>query len=227
MFARHDLVWLSEAGWDDVTRQADAQQHPALERWRAADWPAVVRRADDEAETGQVCLGVALPPDAQGNKPRIGVRVASESVRESRGPLPLTEVIEAAPTAWQPALEALAAEAAERQLSFRVYGSLALQALTGQKYLTPKSDIDVLFLPASLTELGRGTGLLSYFSGQLPLDGEIVFPGRKAVSWKEWVQAMHARGNPRVLAKSHQDIALFSVESLLSTFDKCFSSIRA
>lgn len=226
MFARHDLVWLTEAGWEDVIRQSDADQHPALEKWRTADGPVIVRRADDAAETGQLCIGVALPPDADGNKPRIGVRVSTEWVRESRGPMPLADVIEAAPAQWQAALKALEAEAAQRQLSFRVYGSLALQRLTGQRYLSARSDIDVLFLPASVTELGRGTGLLSYFSGLLPLDGEIVFPGRKAVSWKEWIQAMHARGNPRVLAKSRYEVEHFSVESLLSSFDKWLAGSR-
>jgi phosphoribosyl-dephospho-CoA transferase len=219
MFARHDVVWLTKEGWDDVIRQAEPELHPALERWRIADGPAVVRCADEETEMGQLCVGVVLPPHVDESRQRIGVRVPIESVRESRRPMPLEDVVEAAPAPWQPALRALAGEAAERQLSFRVYGSLALQVLTGERYLSARSDIDILFLPASITELGRGTGLLSYFSGLVPLDGEIVFPGCKAVSWKEWVQAMHARGNPRVLAKSRHATGHFPVESLLSSFD--------
>lgn len=222
MFVRHDLLWLTAAGWDDVLAQSLPQERAALERWQAADWPVVVRRSEDEIDYGQVCIGIPLPPDpADGSKMRIGSCVPVEAVRDARKPLALEDALPAAPAPWQPGLQALLDQAREQQLSFRVYGSLAMQALTGQAYITAASDIDVLFLPASVTELGRGTGLLSYFSGQLPLDGEIVFPGPRAVAWKEWTRAVHARGNARVLAKSTREINLTSVETLLSSFDKC------
>jgi hypothetical protein len=67
MFARHDLIWLTAQGWqrcrDDVGDKPGPAGQAALARWQQADWPAIVRRADVDMPDGEVCIGVALPPD--------------------------------------------------------------------------------------------------------------------------------------------------------------------
>src|SRR6185369_13349406 len=91
-------------------------------------------------------------------------------------------------------------------MDLRVFGSLALQALTGQAYLRESSDIDLLFRPRSTSELDAGTLLLASFLGELPLDGEIVFPSGQAVAWKEWFTAR--AHTERVLIKSQASVKL-------------------
>jgi len=108
------------------------------------------------------------------------------------------------PERWQAPFARFATEAAEFDL--RVYGSLAMQAVTGQPYLRDASDIDIVFHPASTQALDAGIALLAQHANHLPLDGEIVFPGGAAVAWKEW-QASHAT-SARVLVKQSSNVVL-------------------
>lgn len=221
MFARHNVVWISGGGWEELLSRADEQDRSTLLRWRDSDWPAIVRRRDEDAADEQVCIGIALPPDpVSGNKKRIGLRIAQTAVREVRAPLSIDEVIEAAPDRWRKGLESLNQAAQRLKLSIQVYGSLALQSLTRQSYVTAGSDIDVLFRPLSVAQLGTGAGLLTYYANMLPLDGEIIFPGEQAVAWQEWLQAVHASSNPRVLAKDEKAVALKTAASLLASFEE-------
>ena len=96
----------------------------------------------------------------------------------------------------------------------RVFGSLAMQSFTGLPYLTDSSDIDVLFAPADRKQLDEGLALLSAASAHVPLDGEIVFPGGAAVSWKEWRDAGEA--GRTVLVKTIDEVRLSEPDSLLA-----------
>jgi phosphoribosyl-dephospho-CoA transferase len=192
MYSRHDLVWLTQAGWDA------APAHPALAQWRAHDWPAVVRRHEPGLGNDVVCLGVPLP-----DRQRVAMTVDADHVARRRPPLPLADVLGAAPPAWLAALVALQRAAA---VDLRVVGSLAMQSLTGLAYLRPASDIDVLLTPATTAELDAGLALLEQHAALLPLDGEIVFANGDAVNWKEWLAAR--RGSARVLVKSLHAVRL-------------------
>ncbi|MET3134580.1 phosphoribosyl-dephospho-CoA transferase [Oxalobacteraceae bacterium GrIS 1.11] len=214
MFTRHKLVWLSAPGWLAARAAAAPEHAAALERWQREDWPLVVRRDDPDLAPDHVCLGLALAPDpVNGNKLRIGLRAHVEHVLRSAPALPIKAVLACAPPQWQAGLRALDAESVG--LTLRAYGSLALQALTGQAYLGPASDIDLLFYPRSEQQLHAGLALLARHAQSLPLDGEIVFPNAQAVAWKEWqaAQAAHAR----VLVKERAGVRLLPVNALLAT----------
>lgn len=116
----------------------------------------------------------------------------------------LEDVASALPARWQAPFARLQQSGAN--LGLRVFGSLALQVLTGQIYLRASSDIDLLFRPRSAAELDEGTALLAGHLAELPLDGEIVFPSGQAVAWKEWFSARGQSG--RVLVKSHSGVTL-------------------
>jgi phosphoribosyl-dephospho-CoA transferase len=218
MFARHDLVWLTEPGWQHARATVPADSHDAIDMWREAGWPAVVRRADASDVPGQLAIGIALPPaPSDGRKARIACHVAAAEVRQVMAPLPLARVVGAAPAPWRPLLAALERQAGAQGLAIRVYGSAALQALTGQAYMTPASDIDLLLHPSTPAQLFRGLGLLKRHASRLPLDGEIVFPHAQAVAWKEMSNALDGQGGARVLVKEMRGVSLATASALLAT----------
>jgi phosphoribosyl-dephospho-CoA transferase len=218
MFARHDLVWLTQRGWRQALATAPANCGEALDRWRQAGWPAVARRADDDLPPGQLAIGIALPPDkVDGAKIRIACRVPAAEVRQHLPPLPLAQTIGAAPKPWRPLLAALERQAAVQGLALSVYGSVALQALTGQAYLTPASDIDLLLHPVTTAQLHSALDLLNSYAGRLALDGEIVFPHAQAVAWKELSGALGGAAGARVLVKHMQGVSLAATDDLLAT----------
>ena len=222
MYARHDLVWLGETGWDRVLAGAAPASSAALAAWRAAGWPAVVRRAEADMAAGEVALGIPLPPRAgDGRKVRIAGRVGIDAIRRHAGPLALAQVhATELPSHWRPALAELDRQARACGIVLRVYGSTALQALTGQRYLSAASDIDLLLHPRSQGELALGLALLQRFAAQLPLDGEIVFPGGRAVAWKEWSAALGGAAGTRVLVKEMTRVCLAPIEALLAALEE-------
>jgi len=213
MFSRHNLVWLSQQGWRDAIDAAAPEHRGVLENWRDNDWPATVRRRDTHADANEVGLGVALPPDAEGRKVRIALRVQALEVTRSIPPLPLKSVLPALAPPWREELTVLDNRAVG--LVLRVYGSVALQVLTGQSYVTPQSDVDLLFYPATQQQLNAGLALLAFHATHLPLDGEIVFPSGQAVAWKEWLQAQAA--GAQVLVKEQDAVRLSPLTALLAT----------
>jgi phosphoribosyl-dephospho-CoA transferase len=211
MFSRHDLAWLTPAGWDAALAAAP---HAALHRWRGHDWPAVVRRHEVGIADDMICLGLPLP-ESYGVRQRIALVSRVDHVARRQAPLPLADVLGAAPPAWLAGLVAL--QRATSSFDLRVYGSLAMACLTGQAYLRPESDIDLLLRPATAGELGAGVALMAEHAALLPLDGEIVFPSGEAVAWKEWLAA--CRSHARVLAKSRDAVRLVEPAHLLATLE--------
>jgi phosphoribosyl-dephospho-CoA transferase len=213
MFKRHSLVWLNDAGWQNL--RVDEAHLPVVQRWQQSRWPLIVRRRDADAANDEVCLGIALPPDAQGNKLRIPLRVSSNGIHASQAPISIAKTIPHAGPRWRDALERFQRDAKEEGIQIHVYGSLALQALTGQAYLRETSDIDLLLAPRDRCELERMLDLLQRYRHVLPLDGELEFPDGTAVAWKEWMQA-RGEGSHRILVKRAADVALLRVDDLLA-----------
>jgi phosphoribosyl-dephospho-CoA transferase len=158
-----------------------------------------------------VCLGIPAPPDVlSGQKLRLGFAVERRHVAVVRPPLTLDEAM--VPATWQAAFASLRDALRDAGIDCRVFGSVAMQTLTGERYLTPDSDIDLLLRPASSAQLDAGLDLLRRHAQSLPLDGEIEFPSGHAVSWKEW------HGADRVLAKHLDTVALLRCDQLLAQF---------
>jgi phosphoribosyl-dephospho-CoA transferase len=214
-FERHMLVWLDEQGWHAVQRAASKEHKPALKLWEGQDWPAVVRRLDIGAQPDEICLGLPLPPDEDtGDKVRISLRAHVGHISKAAPAVELRSALRSSGP-WREALSVLAQDAAG--LNLRVYGSLAMQALTGLLYVSSTSDVDVLFHPTSQRQLADGVALLSQHEAHLPLDGEIIFPGGQAVSWKEWRMAI---AHPaKVIVKELHTVRLADTASLLATLE--------
>jgi phosphoribosyl-dephospho-CoA transferase len=210
-FERHMLVWLNQAGWR-AAGAAQPQHKTALLQWAAQDLPVVVRRMDANLGDDVVCLGLPLPPDADGRKVRIALSARLDDVEKVSRAVVLRSSLRAAGP-WRERLSALCDEA--EALDLRVFGSLAMQALTGLTYVSPASDVDLLFQPTCRQQLDDGVALLARHAQHLPLDGEIVFPDGGAVSWKEWRMAMTHPA--KVLVKEMHTVRLADTASLLAT----------
>ncbi|WP_229257886.1 malonate decarboxylase holo-[acyl-carrier-protein] synthase [Duganella margarita] len=208
-FERHMLVWLTAIGWHAAFDAAREEHKTALSWWANHDWPVVVRRMDADAGADEVCLGLPLPPDSAGVKVRIALRARVADISRTAAALLLRDAATVRDVA------ALCDDAGT--LPLRVFGSVAMQALTGLQYLSPTSDVDVLLHPASRRQLEEGMALLARHAERLPLDGEIVFPGGAAVSWKEWQMAMTHPA--KVLVKDLQSVRLTETATLLATLE--------
>jgi phosphoribosyl-dephospho-CoA transferase len=224
MLPRHNLVWPAAAGWDRFQAGTAAEAtgvRDAVARWRAADWPLVACRAAADQPVQQMLLGMPLPPAADSHlKVRLAVAIDREQIRRHDAALTLACVLPAAPAHWRTTLLALQMAASETLPPLQVFGSLAMQSLTGMAYLHPDSDIDLLFHPQTPTQLDAGIALLDSFSRALPLDGEVVFADGRAVAWREWRDVMQAGGDQsaaRVLTKSADAVALVACQDLLAT----------
>lgn len=233
MHERHHLIWLSDTGWQrQLAQAADERQRAAMAQWQACNWPLVIRRADTDAGPDDICAGIALPPDVQGNKPRIALRVTAAEVAATRAPFLLRDIAAARlprlPPSWQVAMDDLQAPLARAGISLAVFGSLAWQAITAQAYVRGTSDVDVLFRPVSRAQLEQGVRLLAYHAMFLPLDGEIVFPGGAAVSWKEWrqVAVLGDDADGRVLVKASDAVRLERVGTLAASLPEIGGEAR-
>jgi phosphoribosyl-dephospho-CoA transferase len=215
MYRRHDLVWLTPEGWDAALRGLVGAPRELAHSWCTRGLPAVVRRHDPGTPPSLLCLGIPAPPDAHsGQKVRLGFAADRRHIAEVRSALALADA--EAPAAWQPGLASLCIGLRAAGVDCRVFGSLAMQTLTGDGYLGATSDIDLLLRPLDGAQLEAGLALVASHAHTLPLDGEIEFPLGHAVSWKEWLGAHHDAD--RVLAKRLDTVALLRRDALLGQF---------
>jgi phosphoribosyl-dephospho-CoA transferase len=182
---RHDLVWLDETRW----RQAllgplpDQWLEP-LSAWFSQRRPAVVRRQECRT-AGALGVGVALPPSR--GKLKLPLLVDQAGIVRSSGPLQLAAAAASAPIHWRPWLEGLLDAARGVDVDLRVYGSLAWQHLSGESYVTPTSDLDLLWSARDHAQLAQMLEIISEWqqSSGLSADGELLLLDGAAVAWKE------------------------------------------
>lgn len=215
---RHDLAWLwpHTAGAARPAGGSCAPAHAAralLDDWIERGHPLIVTRQSPGSGAG-IALGLALPP-AWG-KARLAFLVPRECVRETMPPPTLASARERLPQAWRPKLRALLASSEVAAASPRVYGSAAIEALTGEPCLGLTSDLDLLLSPptwAAAVAVAAAVAAIDEAIAEPRLDGEIWNPEGVAVAWRE----LAARPQ-RVLAKGHTDVELVSLASFGTSF---------
>jgi phosphoribosyl-dephospho-CoA transferase len=100
------------------------------------------------------------------------------------------------------------------------FGSLLWQHQTGLTYLSPHSDLDVLWaVPAGFDIYSLVFGIAEVQrDAPLRIDGEVVFSDGSAVNWRELWMAQRAAERASVLAKTMEGVRLLDFASLPGFF---------
>lgn len=189
---RHDLVHVEPGAFSEFAAYLQARPSfdagPVAFGWVEAGRPLIVRRLAEGESNLRVPLGLPLPTSVEGRR-RIPVALPPESVAAMPAPT-LAEVLATAPDAWRSTLDALIAIGERHGLVPRPFGSLLWQALTGLDYLTPVSDLDVLWPLVDADDPDHLRGLLDEIArladlAPMRLDGEILMSDGGGIQWRE------------------------------------------
>ncbi|MES2715493.1 MAG: malonate decarboxylase holo-[acyl-carrier-protein] synthase [Pseudomonadota bacterium] len=202
---RHQLAIPADAGWQDIlARDWEPPVRAGLDHWARQRLPLVVtrQRVPRTSPAAPIALGLCLPE-------RWGRRLVSLQLRPDQLAMfaefpTLAEVLPQLAPAARPALQQAAAALGARGLRARVYGSLGWQAVTGLRYVHPRSDLDLWLAVDSDSEADAAAALLQRCApAGLRIDGELVFTDGSATAWREW-RAWRA-GQCRSLLVKHLD----------------------
>jgi phosphoribosyl-dephospho-CoA transferase len=209
---RHELLSVAPKFWrSELASRPAVTAAPFLATWADNGWPVIVRRRMAGDRPDGVPVGVPLPPAA--GKMRIALTVPEQAVLERSPPPSLLAVGHVADSAWGPTIHALVALGARYGVSPVAFGSLLWQYRTGLPYLSPRSDLDVLWPVQADCEIGAlVAGIAATERGApMDIDGEIAFPDGEAVNWRELHRALNQDGPTEVLVKSIGGVHLLDV----------------
>jgi phosphoribosyl-dephospho-CoA transferase len=220
---RHTLVFIARGAHGDVIASADDDRaRAATAGWLSRNRPLIVRRTES-LRRDEVALGLPLPP-SQGKR-RIALWARRSAIDCAREPPSTVEIRDRLPVSWRILLSELDAAARAQQLTFRVVGSAMWQALTGLCYLTPDSDLDLLWRVEDVAAITPTCRLLATLERRLArrVDCELLFADG-AVSWREW---WTTPDDARVLVKRIDRVRLESKRGLMPWFAREAASCAA
>lgn len=211
---RHSLVWLSRV--PDAIVGDDRGRCTA---WQAQGRPFVVTRRRGEGPAGvtaTIGLGFCTtdPFHPELRPRRVAALTLPQHIVEVARPPALELVARCAPATRQAdSFTRLQAAATAADLDIRVYGSWMWQTLTGERHVHEASDLDVVIDVATPNDADRAAALLAREEPllSLHLDGELSFPGRGEVHWREYQQ-----GKPEILLKSIDSLRLVARRELVA-----------
>ena len=183
---RHQLAYLGTAGWQQVlARPFPPDRIDCLAMWAGHHWPLVVTRQDTAGEPGHVALG--LPAPLAFGRQRIATSVPASALLWLDEFPRASLVLPLLPRKACIAFEALLQRCRALRATPRAYGSYGWQLLTRLPYLHAESDLDLLF-PVEDEDQADAVAhaLAAWPQDLLRLDGELSFPGDRAVAWREW-----------------------------------------
>jgi phosphoribosyl-dephospho-CoA transferase len=202
---RHQLVHLSDAGWQEVlARPWDETAGECLQHWAGARLPLVITRqmsVHGSMQEGDLAVGLAAPVCWQRRRIALSVRPADVAWFDE---FPLADKLAPAlPAAARPAWKQLCLSLAQAGATARVYGSHGWQLVSGLHCVRAGSDVDLWLAVPDAPQADAAVALLEAFGSERAprLDGELVFPDGRAVAWREW-QRWRAGRCRSVLAKS-------------------------
>lgn len=207
---RHDLLTVAPDAWAvALSRRPDLDGVAHLADWAARGWPVIARRRLPGEDADGVPAGLPLPP-AQGKR-RIGLTLDPGAATPRPG-LTLADSRAVAPAAWHPTLDRLIGHGAAHGRVPRVFGGLLWQALTGLAYLSPASDLDLLWQGGVDRAFLDGVARIEA-GAPMRLDGEVVLPDGFGVNWRE---LLAAGPGDTVLAKGLERLELRPAEAVFA-----------
>lgn len=212
---RHALLTIDPLAWPDILAGHPQAHSPLLVSWATNGWPVIRRRPAAGDRSGELPVGVPLPPAA--GKLRIALCVPPAAVMVQEGLPALEDAASVAPLSWHKQIDALLALGRRFGLAPACFGSLCWQFRTGLAYLSATSDLDVIWPApeaADISALLEEIAAAEQGSGPR-IDGEIVFADGRAVNWREFYNALAAGGDAQILVKTADGASLTPTETLL------------
>ncbi len=201
------MVHVDPAAWrTELAARPDLAGEPLIEQWAARGWPLVVRRRCPRDRLGRLALGLPLPPAL--GKRRVAVDLPLSAIRAVNPPPALAAIT--APAPWRGTVDALLRHDTDG-VTTRVFGSFAFAALTGLAYLTPASDLDLLWPLTADTPALLAKVIAVEADAPGRIDGEVVGTAG-AVNWREL-----ADGAEEVLVKTLDGVALVGRRAFVAT----------
>ena len=209
---RHDLVFLSARGqqWAWERRERGL---PEDERWRKLFFtlPGICRAPVEELGEEMAALGFSTPVRAEGNRVRFASHAPREEILRIVTPWEISRLLARLPEPAGPVLKELDSAARELGISLGIFGSAALQAVTGYEYLHSQSDLDIVITPASreqLTKFHRELKDIARRYGR-PFDAELKLSETCYIKLHELMS-----GTKTILAKGTAAPQLLSSQSI-------------
>ncbi|WP_431263629.1 malonate decarboxylase holo-[acyl-carrier-protein] synthase [Roseateles chitinivorans] len=200
---RHQLVHLTPAAWERLrTIARDAVERDCLTLWASRGLPLVVtqQRCDAGGDPALIAMGLSAP--LRWESRRIGVSVARHEVMFFDEFPAARTVSRLLPAPARAAWDVLCRAASACGVQPRVYGSYGWQALSTMVHVRADSDADLWIGVTDADQADQVAALMA--AAEIPglrLDGELVFDGDNAVSWREWL-TWRAGGVRSILVKS-------------------------
>jgi phosphoribosyl-dephospho-CoA transferase len=185
---RHQLARLAPRAWARLMAQAgDELERDCLRHWAQAGLPLVVTQQRCGFSDAAAEIAMGLPAPLRWQRRRIALRVARGDVHFFDEFPPAARMVSQLPPRQRAAWARLCAALQAQGITARIYGSHGWQALTGLPYLRAASDIDLWMPVADAAQADAVAQALADADGPaLRLDGELLFQGDLAVSWREW-----------------------------------------
>jgi phosphoribosyl-dephospho-CoA transferase len=214
-WGRHDLVHVAPDAWASALAHFPSLAGVTLlRRWADRGWPVIVRRRSEGDDPAFVPVGVPLPPAA--GKRRIAFIVPPDGIVHRSSPPLLRAAARVADPGWRSTISSLLALGARNGVVPSAFGSLLWEHVTGLIYLSPHSDLDVLWpVPAGFDVLSLVSSIAEIQrDAPLRIDAEVIFPDGSGVNWRELWNAHRAADRATVLAKTMQGARLLDIASL-------------
>jgi phosphoribosyl-dephospho-CoA transferase len=212
---RHDLLHVTPDVWASALADCPSLADlPLVRTWADRGWPVIVRRRAEGEDPDLAPVGVPLPPAA--GKRRVALLLPPDGVLQRSSPPLLRAVANVAGSGWQSTIASLLDLGEWIGVEPSAFGSLLWQHQTGLTYLSPRSDLDVLWpVPADFDVLSLASSVAEIQrDASLRIDGEVVFPDGSAVNWRELWNEHRTGGRAGVLAKSMEGVRLLDISSL-------------
>ena len=185
---RHQIAWLTQAGWDRIRGRAwDAVASECLAHWAKHRLPLVVtRQLPDEGDADTIAMG--LPAPERWDRRRLALGVPRGDVLYFDEFPRAEEVTRLLPGTARRQWLSLCAGLHALGVVARVHGSYGWQHFSQLDHVRASSDIDVWIAVSDMAQADAAAAMLQSFPCERPrLDGELVFDGGAAVAWREWL----------------------------------------